>query len=179
MSRKSATLPIHLLSCGLVLAAGCSDMPREAARDTPLDPSAAIAGRRPIPPALRAHTGLSHLPEPADRAEFAARLTSHYPAQFRAKRVSGTTLVDVHVDAQGRVGEVEVVPRPMAPHQNLTAVLQDEDGSRVVKLNDRPEFGAAAQAALRETPFLPALKDGKPVAYKLRMTVQFDPPAVS
>jgi outer membrane biosynthesis protein TonB len=174
MSRKS----VVVLSCALVLAAACSGVPREAERDTPLDSSAAVAGRRPIPPALRAHTRLSHLPEPADRAEFAARLESHYPAQFRAEKVSGTTLVDVHVDEQGRVGEVEVIQRPVTPHQDVTAVLQDEDGTGVMKLNDQPEFGAAAQAALRETRFLPALKDGKPVAYKLRTTVQFDPPAV-
>jgi outer membrane biosynthesis protein TonB len=176
MSQKS----VIVLSCALVLAAACSDMPREAPRDTPPDPSAAVAGRRPIPAALRAHTGLSHLPEPADRTEFAARLESHYPAQFRAERVSGTTLVDVHVDDQGRVGEVEVIQRPVTPHQDVTAVLLDRDGSpRVMKLNDQPEFGAAAQAALRETRFLPALKDGKPVAFTLRMTVQFDPPAAS
>jgi outer membrane biosynthesis protein TonB len=175
MSRKSAIV----LPCALLFAGACSDMPREPKRDTPLDASASVAGRRPIPPALRAHTGLSHLPEPADRAEFAARLQSHYPARFLAEKVSGTTLVDVHVDAQGRVGEVEVIQRPVVAHQNVTAVLLDKDGSHVMKLNDRPEFGAAAQAALRETRFLPALKDGKPVAYKLRMTVQFDPPAAS
>ena len=141
--------PVIVLSCALVLAAACSGVPREAERDTPLDPSAAVAGRRPIPPALRAHTGLSHLPEPINPAEFAARLKSHYPAQFRAEKVSGTSLVEVHVDAQGRVGEVEVIPRPRTPHQNVTAVLQDENGSRVLKLNDRPEFGVAAHAALR------------------------------
>jgi len=175
MSRKS----VIVLSCALVLAAACSDVPRESERDTPPDQSAVVAGRRPIPHVLRAHTGLSHLPEPADRAEFAARLQSHYSAQFRAEKVSGTTLVDVHVDAQGRVGEVEVIQRPVSAHVKLTAVLLDKDGAHVMKLNDQPEFGAAAQAALRETRFLPALKDGKPVAYKLRMTVQFDPPAVS
>lgn len=176
---RSATVSVSLLACGLVLAAGCADAPRGAARNTPPDPPAAVSGRRAISPALRAHTGLSHLPEPSNPAEFAARLKSHYPAQFRAERVSGTTLVDVHVDAQGRVGDVEVIQRPVTRHQDVTAVLQDEDGSRVMKLNDQPEFGAAAQAALRETRFLPALKDGKPVAYKLRMTVQFAPPAVS
>jgi outer membrane biosynthesis protein TonB len=175
MSRK----PVFVLSCALVLTASCSYVPREPVRDTPLDPNAAVAGRRPIPPALRAHTGLSHLPEPVDRAEFAARLQSHCPAQFLAEKVSGTTLVDVHVDAQGRVGAVEVIQRPVVAHQNVTAVLLDRDGAHVMKLNDRPEFGAAAQTALRETRFLPALKDGKPVAYKLRMTVQFDPPAAS
>jgi hypothetical protein len=111
MNRKA----VIVLSCALVLAAACSDVPREAERDTPLDPSAAVAGRRPITPALRAHTGLSHLPEPADRAEFAARLQSHYPARFRAEEVSGTTLVDVHVDAQGRVGDVEVIQRRWWP----------------------------------------------------------------
>jgi TonB family protein len=174
MSRKS----VIVLSCALMLAA-CSDARRGAARDTPLDTNAAVAGRRPLSSALRAQTGLSHLPEPVDRAEFAARLESHYPARFRAERVSGTTLVDVHVDEQGRVGEVEVIQRPVSARVEATAVLLDKDGAHVMKLNDQPEFGAAAQAALRETRFLPALKDGKPVAYKLRMTVQFDPPSVS
>ena len=178
MSRRSARVPVSLLSCGLALAA-CSDASRGATWDTFQDVSVAISGRRPLPPGLRSHTGLSHLPEPASRAEFNASLKRHYPARFRAQRVSGTTLVDVHVDARGRVHAVEVIHRPSPSHQDLTAVLRDEDGSRVLKVNDQPEFGAAAQAAIRETRFLPALRDGEPVPYKRRMTVQFDPPAAS
>ncbi len=177
MSRRSLIPPVQLLVCGLI-AAACSDAPRQGARDTPSDPTAALSGRRALPAALRAHTGLDHLPEPVNAAEFAAGLRRHYPARFRAQGVAGTTLVDVHVDARGRVGDVDVIPRPGGPpHQKLTAVLQDANGSRVAKLNDQPEFGAAAQAALRETRFHPAIRDGKPVAYKLRMTVQFDPEA--
>lgn len=127
---------------------------------------------------MQAHTGLSHLPEPANTAELATSLRRHYPAEFRQRRVSGSTLVDVHVDAQGRVREVDVVRRPQAPAgQNASALLQGERGSRVLRLNDQPAFGAAAQAALRATRFHPALKDGTPVAHKLRMTVHFDPPA--
>ena len=178
MSRRSAPVTVSLLSCGLALAA-CSDATRGAARDTLHDATTAISGRRPLPPALRAHTGLSHLPEPTSQAELAARLKHHYPARLLAQRVSGTTLVDVHVDARGRVQQVEVVPRPSSARQDVVAVLREEDGSRVLKIDDRPEFGAAARAALRETRFLPALRDGKPVPYKLRMTVQFDPPGAS
>lgn len=160
----------------VVVAAACSEARPGDARDTPLDPSPSSAGRRALSPEVQAHTGLSHLPEPTDQAEFAARLQKHYPAQLRAQGVAGSALLDVHVDAQGRVGDVDIVLRPTGPeHPTHRAVLQDRGGTRVVQLNDRPEFGAAAQTALRETRFQPALKDGKGVPYKLRMTVQFDP----
>ncbi|CAA9318205.1 MAG: hypothetical protein AVDCRST_MAG68-2782 [uncultured Gemmatimonadetes bacterium] len=126
---------------------------------------------------MRAHTGLSHSPEAADKEAYAASFRRHYPAQLRAQGVSGAALVEVYIDAEGRVREVEVVPRPASSsHQTHRAVLQDRGTSRVVDLNYRPEFGPAAQAVLRETRFLPALKDGKAVPSRFRMTLQFTPP---
>lgn len=178
MSTKFGSTRAKWLLCTVLVAAACSEARPGGARDTPLDPSPATAGRRALSPEVQAHTGLSHLPEPVDQAAFAARLRQHYPAQLRAQGVSGSALLDVHVDAQGRVSDVDVVSRPAGPeHATHRAVLQERSGTRVVELNDRPEFGAAAQAALRQTRFQPALKDGKAVPYKLRMTVQFDPQA--
>ena len=176
MSRRYRTAGAQLLVLSALLVGACSDAPGSEARPTPLDPSPAASGRRAISPELSAHTGLSHLPEPADGAQLSRLLKQHYPAQLRSQGVSGTALLDVHVDAQGRVVAVDVVRRPgAAEHPSNRAVLQDKDGTHALEINDRPEFGRAAQAALRETRFQPALKDGKPVPYKLRMTVQFDP----
>ncbi|HLL84469.1 MAG TPA: energy transducer TonB [Longimicrobium sp.] len=129
---------------------------------------------------MSARTGLSHLPEPANTAELTALLKRNYPAKLKAQGVAGSALLDVHVDAEGRVSEVDIVNRPgNAEHQTNRAVLEGQNGTEVLETNDRPEFGAAAQAALRQTRFQPALKEGKPVAYKLRMTVQFDPQSAS
>jgi TonB family protein len=109
-------------------------------------------------------------------AEFSASLDRHYPAALRARGVAGTALVDVHVAADGRVEAVDVVSRPGHPEPAThRAVLRDARETSVLEINDRPEFGVAAQAALRETRFEPALNDGEPVPYMLRMTVQFDP----
>lgn len=180
MSRRIPSARLLSVLAGALIAGACSDAPSGDARDTPLDPSPATAGRQAVSPEMRAHTGLSHLPEPANTAELAALLRRHYPAQLRAQGVAGSALLDVHVDAEGRVLDVDVVARPgTADHQTNRAVLDGRSGTHVLEINDRPEFGAAAQAALRETRFQPALKDGKPVAHKLRMTVQFDPKAVS
>lgn len=38
-----------------------------------------------------------------------------------------------------------------------------------------PAFGAAARSALREVRFHPATRDGRPVAFRLRMSVRFSP----
>lgn len=174
MSLRFRPAPAQWLFCGLLLSAACSEShPGDA-----LDPSPAAAGRRAASPEMQARTGLSHLPEPADQPEFAARLRQHYPADLRAQGVSGSALLDVHVDAQGRVQDVDIVTRRQtAAHTTHRAVLQDRGGTRVLALNDRPEFAAAAQAALRATRFQPALKDGEAVPYRLRMTVQFTPDA--
>jgi hypothetical protein len=158
---------------GVLLAGACSEASPGDARNDPLSPAPSAAGRRASSPEMRAHTGLSHLPEAADPEAFAASLRRHYPAQLRARGLSGATLVDVHVDAEGRVLDVDVVPRPARGTHR--AVLQDGGISRVMDFTDRPELGPAAQAAIRETRFLPGLKDGKAVPYKLRMTVQFTP----
>jgi outer membrane biosynthesis protein TonB len=180
MSQNIPITGVQLLLVGTLLAGACSDAPSPDARTTPLDPSPATVGRRAVSPEMRGHTGLSHLPEPANTAELAALLNRHYPAQLRAQGVAGSALLDVHVGADGRVLDVDIVARPDAPgNQTRRAVLEGPNGARAMEIKDRPEFGAAAQAALRQTRFQPALKGGKPVAYKLRMTVQFDPQSAS
>jgi hypothetical protein len=88
--------------------------------------------------------------------------------------VGGSVLVDVRVAADGGVEEVEVVPRPAGIHAAM--ILREPDGSsRRVEPNDDPAFGPAARAALMETRFTPALRDGRPVPFTMRMTIAFDP----
>jgi len=169
--------PAKWLLCSFLLLGACSEAHPGDVRSEPLTPAPTAAGRRALSPEMRAHTGLSHSPEAADREAYAASFRRHYPAQLRAQGVSGAALVDVYIDAEGHVREVDVVPRPASSsHQTHRAVLQEAGTSRVVDLNYRPEFGAAAQAVLRETRFLPALKDGKAVPSRFRMTLQFTPP---
>jgi hypothetical protein len=60
-------------------------------------------------------------------------------------------------------------------------VLQKVPGTRQVverELNATydPAFGPAAQAALKEVRFLPAIRHGAPVPYTMRMTVEFTDP---
>lgn len=175
MRQRLRSAPVTWLLCSILLAGACSEASPDDVRSDPLSPAPSAAGRRALSPEMRAHTGLSHLPEAADTEAFTASLRRHYPAQLRARGVSGATLVDVYVNAEGRVLDVDVVPRPATSAHR--ALLQDGGTSRVMDFTDRPEFGPAAQAAIRETRFLPGLKDGKPVPYKLRMTVLFTPPA--
>lgn len=174
MIRLHRTIPVQCLLLGTLTA--CTGDSGEQARATPIQPSPEAAGRRAASPEMRSRTGLSHLPAPTDERALAASLKRHYPASLREQRVAGSALVDVHVSSSGRVEAVDVVPRPSAAdHPTHRAVLRDPDGTTVLELADRPEFGAAAQAALRETRFQPALKDGKPVPYTVRMTVEFNP----
>lgn len=49
----------------------------------------------------------------------------------------------------------------------------------VLKQASQPEFGNAALAAVREWRFLPRVKDGKPVASRVELPLDFRPPAPS
>jgi hypothetical protein len=53
-------------------------------------------------------------------------------------------------------------------------VLQQADSSELtVHPGDDPAFGPAAEGALMETRFTPAMRDGQPVPFTMRMTISF------
>lgn len=126
------------------------------------------------PERLRELAGVDRLPMFVDPGELDRSMKRHHPADLRA--AGGSVLADVEVDAEGRVRSVTIVPRPSTAH--MTMVLQEADGTtRTVQPGDDPAFGPAARAALMETRFTPALLDGHPVPFTVRMTLTFDPPA--
>ena len=142
------------------------------------------AARHAASPHLRALTGVSHLPVPRDLDALNAAVRRHYPADLLTQRVGGDVLVDVAVDAEGLVQNVAVAtPRAARPGDvHRAVVLEPVPGTNSTierELTPRYDarFGPAAAAALRETRFLPALRDGRAVPYTLRMTLHFDPAA--
>jgi hypothetical protein len=173
MRKPSGRLAIVLGSVLIVLPA-CADS--GGTSQPTVSDRQLLAEHRMTPDQLRRMTGVDRLPVPADHGAFVASIAKHYPAAMRSAGVGGSALVDATIDADGNVTAVEAVQRPMAPRTTL--VLRDADGTeRRVVPRDDPLFGAAAQAALREVRFIPAVRDGQPVAYTMRMTINFDPPA--
>jgi hypothetical protein len=122
-------------------------------------------------------TEVDRLPQVVDRAALRASIDRHYPADLRAKQVSGSALVDVRVDAEGTVASATAIDRPAGMRAVL--ILEETDGSqRRVTPNDHPAFQAAAEAALMEVRFSPAMRDGRAVPFTMRMTISFGPPAI-
>jgi hypothetical protein len=160
-----------------------------AACDRPADDSSiaggSAEGRRPASEQLAAATGLSHMPVPVNGPAFTAAIRRHYPPQMLRERRGGDVLVDVRLDESGRVlGATAVDNRAAvgnAAGRTRMVVIDRAPGSdlevqREVPLNYDPQrFGAAAEAAVREVRFRPALRGGTPVPYTLRMTVRFSP----
>lgn len=134
------------------------------------------------PQALREMTGVSELPRPGDRAVFLHTIQRHYPAELRERGARALVLVDASIDATGRVTDVDVV-QPPAGDGHHRAVLLERDpatgGERQRTLAGGapydPAFGPAAQAALREVRFIPAMRDGQAVPFRMRMSIEFAP----
>ncbi len=131
---------------------------------------------------VRAKTGMSHLPEPQSEDALRASLRRHYPQHLQGR--TGAVLLDVEVDARGTVLDVDVVTPPAAAaHPMHRAVISDGASNvrRAMKFRYDPAFGAAAQAALRETRFTSAVRarDDRAVPFRWRMTVVFDPSLAS
>ena len=119
-------------------------------------------------------------PRPRDVGALHRSMDRHYPAGLRAAGRAGAVLLDIHVDAAGAVRDVDVVTPP-SESAEMQMVLVDED-PRTGKVTERrhrpvydPAFGPAARAALLETRFTPAVRNGRPVAETLRMSVEFGP----
>jgi outer membrane biosynthesis protein TonB len=126
------------------------------------------------PDELRRTAGVDRLPAFADTDALRGAMRRHHPPALREAGIGGSVLADVDIDAHGTVQSVAIVPRPAGVRASM--VLQAADGTeRIVHPADDPAFGPAAEAALREMRFIPALRDGRPVPFTLRMTIRFDP----
>jgi outer membrane biosynthesis protein TonB len=135
-----------------------------------------MAEHRMTPEQVRQMTGVDRLPHVLDQTAFAARIEGAYPAELRAEGVAGSALVDVLIDEGGRVASVIPIDRPAGMRALL--ILEGEDGSqRRVTPEDHPAFQKAAASALRDVRFSPAIRDGQPVPFTMRMTVNFEPSA--
>jgi hypothetical protein len=110
-------------------------------------------------------------------------LARHYPREFTGVRPATLVLMDVRLDEKGRVLDAVAADRPAGGPETVSRVLVDHiPGSntpveRVHEATYDQAFGPAASAALREMRFNPALRNGQPVPYTLRMTVEFESPA--
>ncbi|HZG42399.1 MAG TPA: hypothetical protein VEY93_05515, partial [Longimicrobium sp.] len=131
---------------------------------------------------LQKATGLSHVPIPVEKGALAASLRRHYPRNQVGRRGAAAVVVDVSLDDRGIVHQVKALPPPSSDPggSNQIVVLRNPAGSNTpvqhaLPLDYDPAFGPAAEAAIREVRFRPALRAGQPVAYTIRMTVQFAP----
>jgi D-alanyl-D-alanine endopeptidase (penicillin-binding protein 7) len=129
-----------MLSSALVLAASMATV-------------AAAARAFPLPAIAAADAGDSAkaqaTPRGVKRPVVVDMKKAEYPESAKAKQIQGDVVMDVLIDAQGKVSDVTVVK----------------------KLAD--ELDAAATAAIKDSTFRPGLKDGKPVPVKVTITVAF------
>lgn len=174
----SASFSRILAAVVLAAAASGCGTDREAAA-TAAD---AIEIRQPASDLARQASGLSHMPRPRNGEALSRSLDKHYPKEFIGVRPSTSVLVDVTLDANGFVENVAVVNRPAVTTAKV--VLMDERpgaGGHVLREDATvydASFGPAAIAAIKEMRFHPARRDGRPVPYTLRMSVEFRSPAV-
>lgn len=166
----------------VVVATTACTSDRGTAEQTPVaaDPAAI---RQPAPAHLRALTGMSHMPVPADRDAFRASVLRHYPQDLLRDGVSGDVLLDVSLDEHGAVRDVAPASPPRAMPGDVHRAVLIDHGPGTNSTTERelvtsydPRFTDAAIAAVRETRFLPALRAGQPVPYTVRMTLRFSPP---
>jgi outer membrane biosynthesis protein TonB len=174
---------LALASAAFLVVAGCGDGAAEEERTSPLSASkSAVHDRRIASAPLQELTGLSHLPSPANDGEIGASLRRHYPRDLLAQQIRGAVLVDIRLDDRGVVQDVHAVSpasRPTSTDEHRLVVRERVNGQvveREVALTYDARFGPAAEAALRNVRFLPALRDGRAVPFTLRMTVEFSPP---
>jgi outer membrane biosynthesis protein TonB len=137
---------------------------------------------RMTPEALRQMADVSELPRPVDKAALLRAVARHYPAELRSRAERALVLVDASIDATGEVTNVEVVQPPAGDvHHRAVIVSRDpatgHETQRTLAGGGAydPAFGAAAQAAVREVRFTPAMRDGVAVPFRMRMSVEFTP----
>jgi hypothetical protein len=170
---RSELRAIHLLM-PLSLLAACGEA--ENAEPPTTSDRRIVAEHRMTPQQVRQMTGVDRLPQVLDQSAFNARIEQAYPPELRAQRVAGSALVDVLVDEAGRAASVTPIHRPA--NMRAALILEEADGSqRRITPEDHPAFQAAAVSVLRDVGFSPAIRDGQPVPFTMRMTVTFGPPA--
>jgi|1186.fasta_scaffold16469_5 hypothetical protein len=132
--------------------------------------------------ALREMTGVSALPRPLDKTALVRAVGRHYPPELRGRAERALVLLDASIDATGQVTDVEVVQPPAGGvHHRAVMVTRDPaTGSETQRTlagggTYDPPFGPAAQAAVREVRFTPAMRDGQAVSFRMRVSVEFVP----
>jgi len=160
---------------GASSVAGCTGDPADTRHRSAMQ-------QRLTPEALREMTGVSALPKPVDGADLLRAVQRHYPAELRGRGARALVLVDASIDATGRVTHVEVVQPPAGDGHHRAVVLDRDPATgretqRTLSASGpyEPAFGPAAQAALREVRFIPAMRDGQAVPFRMRMSVDFAP----
>jgi len=167
----------------LALAMGCNssrDLMRPDDSGPTQPPGTAI--HQITPAALRQIAGIDVLPRLLNAPELAESMKRHYPADLRGRGTTGSVLVDVSIDEHGKVTGVIPQPAPTLQAHGLKGPRPDlaHLPMEAATPASTAQFGAAARAALTAARFSPAMLDGKPVAFTLRMTVRFsDPDAAS
>ncbi|HEX8319686.1 hypothetical protein [Longimicrobium sp.] len=175
---------LALASAAFLVVTGCGDGAAEEERASPLAASrSAVQDRRIASQKVQQLSGLSSLPHPDDNV-LGAALRRHYPAELRGGGISGSVLIDVAVNDRGHVESARAVapaslPNPTDEHRIV--VRERVPGSRdlverELALRYDTRFAPAAEAALREVPFRPAMRDGRAAPFTIRMTVTFTPP---
>jgi len=134
---------------------------------------------RLTPAALRAMTGVSQIPRPADKSAFLAAVKRHTPASVREHGTTRFVLLDVTVGPSGEVEKVTAVPSPPGPIHEAVVLRRDAAGHQVEEPlmggESDVQLGPAAEAALREVKFTPAMRDGVAVPFTVRMGIHFTP----
>lgn len=166
----------------LALAVGCTDS-RSLMRTDDSGPTQppGTAVHQMTPAALRQIAGIDVLPRLLNAPELAESMKRHYPADLRGSGTAGSVLVDVSIDEHGRVTGVAPQPAPTVEARALKSSRPDLAGLPVEAATSAStaQFSGAARAALAAARFSPAMLDGKPVAFTLRMTVRFSDPDAS
>lgn len=119
--------------------------------------------------------GVDTVPGPLGPREVSDRLES-----ATASFPRGSVLVDVDVDAEGRVTDARAVePPPSTLGVTIRAMGVDADGGtrELPRAGPAsPELARAVEEALRGARFTPATRDGEPVPFPgFRMTVEVGP----
>jgi hypothetical protein len=154
---------------------GCTDDPSDTRRG-------GLVHERLTAEGLREMTGVSALPRPVDQTALLRAVARHYPPDLRGRGERALVLVEALIDASGRVTDVEVVQPPAGDvHHRAVVVTRDPSTGRETQrtLADggphNAAFGPAAQAAVREVRFTPAMRDDQAVPFRMRMSVEFTP----
>ena len=170
--------PILRLLAVLTLSAAITSCGSE--RQDRVTAADAVRMRSPASEQARAASGLSHLPRPENSEAFRRSLARHYPRELVGVRPGTSVLVDVSLDANGRVQDVLVVDRPSVTTSS-GALIEGGSNGEVVRAMPAtvydPAFGPAAVAALKEVRFHPARRKGQTVPFTMRMSVEFTSPS--